>query len=125
MVRFDFYGSGESEGEFSEATFTSEVEDLGSMLDYVSERPDVDHGRIGVLGLSMGGAVSIVRASRDPRIRFVCTWSAPGNFMLLSRHAEEIIAPSRLVGEYLDLPSGFRVSVKMFQELLNLSLIHI
>ncbi len=122
VVRFDFYGSGESEGEFSEATFTSEVEDLGSVLDYVSGRPDVDAGRIGVLGLSMGGAVSLVRASRDPRIRFVCTWSAPADFLALAEYAKTLLKGGAASGEYIDLPSGYRMSMRFIRDLLSYSI---
>lgn len=123
VARFDFYGSGESEGEFSEATFTSEVEDLGSVLDYVSGRSDVDYGRIGVLGLSMGGAVSIIRASRDPRIRFVCTWSAPADFLALAEYAKGLLKGGISSGEYIDLPSGYRMTTRFIQDLLSYNIL--
>jgi len=119
VVRFDFWGSGESEGEFHEASFASEVEDLGYILGYVLERPEADPGRVGVLGLSMGGAVAIYRASKDQRIRFVCSWAAPADFSLLEDYARRLIEPGRVVGEFIDLPSGFRVSVKTLQEFVN------
>lgn len=118
-VRFDFWGSGESEGEFHEASFTSEVEDLGSVLDYVSRRADVDAGRIGVLGLSLGGAVSIVRASRDPRIRFVVSWAAPADFMMMSEYMRNLFSSGKMYGDYVDLPTGFRVNLKNIQDLLS------
>ncbi|MCS7145379.1 MAG: alpha/beta hydrolase [Nitrososphaerota archaeon] len=117
VVRFDFWGSGESEGEFHEASFASEVEDLGSVLDYVAGRPDVDVRRLGVLGLSMGGAVSIFRASQDQRIRFVVSWAAPADFVTLSEYMRSLIESSRVSGEYIDLPTGFRVSIRAFQEI--------
>lgn len=119
VVRFDFWGSGESEGEFHEMTLSSEVEDLGSVLDYVVGRRDVDAGRIGVLGLSMGGAVSLIRASRDPRIRFVCTWSAPADFLMLAEFAKTLYTGSTASGEYIDLPTGYRISTRLIQDLLS------
>ncbi|HVT92849.1 MAG TPA: alpha/beta hydrolase [Bryobacteraceae bacterium] len=45
--------------------------DLISAVDYVASRPGVDRNRIGALGLSLGGAVSILSAARDSRIRAV------------------------------------------------------
>ncbi|MEM0444372.1 MAG: alpha/beta hydrolase [Nitrososphaerota archaeon] len=123
VVRFDFWGSGESEGEFHEMTLTSEVEDLGSVLDYVSGRPEVDGGKIGVLGLSMGGAVSLIRASRDPRIRFVCTWSAPADFLMLAEHVKTLYREALVSGEYVDLPSGYRVTSRFIQDVLSYNIV--
>ena len=59
-----------------------EQKDMISALDYLSSRPDVDSRHIGVLGISMGGAVAILAAAKDRRIRAVvddCGFSdAPG-----------------------------------------------
>lgn len=45
--------------------------DLVSVVDYLVTRPDVDPEQIGALGISLGGAVSIMAASRDLRIKAV------------------------------------------------------
>ena len=45
--------------------------DLVAVVDYLTKRPDVDPQRIGALGISLGGATSILAAARDPRIRAV------------------------------------------------------
>jgi uncharacterized protein len=56
--------------------------DLVSAVSYVAARHDVDKRRIGALGLSLGGATTILAAARDRRIRAVvddCGFSdAPG-----------------------------------------------
>ena len=56
--------------------------DLVSAVSYVAARRDVDKGRIGALGVSLGGATTILAAARDRRIRAVvddCGFSdAPG-----------------------------------------------
>lgn len=62
-LRFSYSGNGASDGEFGESTVTKEVEDLGSVLDAIGERPVV------YVGHSMGGAVGVLRAANDPRIR--------------------------------------------------------
>jgi pimeloyl-ACP methyl ester carboxylesterase len=64
-LRISFSGNGLSEGRFQDSTVTKEVEDLGAVLDRVS------HQRIGYVGHSMGAAVGVLRASRDPRIQFL------------------------------------------------------
>ncbi len=45
--------------------------DLDSVVQYAAQRTDVDPGKIGVLGISMGGATAILTAARDRRIRAV------------------------------------------------------
>lgn len=65
VLRFDFTGNGESEGKFVEGTYTQEVSDLGKAIDFVVKR---GYDKICVIGYSMGGAVSIIRAASDKRI---------------------------------------------------------
>jgi dipeptidyl aminopeptidase/acylaminoacyl peptidase len=48
-----------------------EQHDLVAVIDYLVTRPDVDPARIGALGVSLGGAVSIMAAAHDPRLRAV------------------------------------------------------
>jgi pimeloyl-ACP methyl ester carboxylesterase len=62
VVQFSFSGNGASEGRFEDATPTKEVEDLGRIVDAF---PGF---RVACVGHSMGGAVSLLRAGRDPRI---------------------------------------------------------
>ena len=61
-VRISFSGNGASGGKFSDSTISKEVEDLGAVLDAIKDR------RICYVGHSMGGAVGVLRAARDPRI---------------------------------------------------------
>ena len=64
-LRVSFAGNGASEGRFVESVPSKEVEDLGAIIDAVAAW-GVE--RIGYAGHSMGGAVGVLRASRDPRI---------------------------------------------------------
>lgn len=64
-LRVSFSGNGASEGAFTASTITKEVADLGSVLDALAG------WKIGYAGHSMGGAVGVLRASRDPRIKFL------------------------------------------------------
>lgn len=64
-LRFSFSGNGASAGRFVDSNISKEVEDLGSVLDHLSG------SKIGYIGHSMGGAVGVLRAARDPRINFL------------------------------------------------------
>lgn len=78
-VRFDFSGSGESDGDFEEMTFSSEVFEAQEILKFVSYLPTTDADRIGLVGLSMGGAIASVIAGKNPSsIKALVLWSAAG-----------------------------------------------
>ncbi len=60
--RFDYRGSGNSEGDFSEMTAGREVQDARAALRLLEARTDLDRARFGLLGLSMGGMVAALTA---------------------------------------------------------------
>lgn len=64
-LRFSFSGNGASGGRFVDSNISKEVDDLGSVLD------ELGNSRIGYIGHSMGAAVGVLRAARDPRIQFL------------------------------------------------------
>lgn len=51
--------------------FYDTVYDLWRTVDYLQSRPDVDKGRIGMLGFSMGGIETWLAAATDTRIKVV------------------------------------------------------
>jgi uncharacterized protein len=63
-LRFDFRGSGESEGEFEDMTLSGEIADGLCAFDYLVTGCGADPERTGVLGLSMGGTVAAIIAGR-------------------------------------------------------------
>jgi pimeloyl-ACP methyl ester carboxylesterase len=74
VFTYDQRGCGASTGEI---TFGArEQDDLVSVVDYLASRPDVDDGKVGVFGFSMGGATAIMTAAREPRISAVVADSA-------------------------------------------------
>lgn len=63
-LRFDFNGSGESEGNFQDMTISSEVDDALKALDFVRNLEEADTERIALHGLSLGGCVASIAAGR-------------------------------------------------------------
>lgn len=63
-VRFDFLGSGESEGESTDMSVLTEVDDLNAILDYVKTLDEVDTDHIILSGNSMGGLVTALTGAQ-------------------------------------------------------------
>src|SRR6056297_578515 len=61
VLRFDFTGLGESEGDFADTDFTSNVDDLVVAADFLAERYEAP--RI-LVGHSLGGAAVLQAAHR-------------------------------------------------------------
>ena len=57
-VRFDFYGNGESDGEFEDFPFTGLYEDAEDMFAWMKDQPFADPDRVYLSGQSMGGYVA-------------------------------------------------------------------
>ncbi len=74
VLRFDFAGLGDSEGDFSDTNFTSNVADLTAAAHYLAENlkaPAI------LIGHSLGGAAVLAAASDIPSIKAVVTIGAP------------------------------------------------
>jgi uncharacterized protein len=77
VVRFDFTGCGESQITPVESLLFSRLRDLRFVLDYVQQQPWAN-GKIGLLGSSLGGYLSLLTAAsgRLPIQAVVC-WATP------------------------------------------------
>ncbi|HBK59909.1 MAG TPA: alpha/beta hydrolase [Firmicutes bacterium] len=78
-LRIDFRGSGESDGQWADTTFSGQISDALAAVDYVCGLDAFDPNRVAVLGLSQGGLVAASAAGRDPRIASAVLWSAVAN----------------------------------------------
>ncbi len=66
VLRFDFAGLGESDGEFADTTFSSDMADLVAAARYLQEHHQAP--RI-LIGHSLGGAAVLAAAADIPRHR--------------------------------------------------------
>jgi uncharacterized protein len=71
--RFDFYGHGESEGEFADITISLAVDAVLSAIKFLKEK---DYTKIGLVGSSFGGMASLVAASKTEDL-FVLALKCP------------------------------------------------
>lgn len=76
VLSFDFTGLGDSEGDFAEATFSADVEDLRAAADYLASEvapPSL------LVGHSMGGTAVLSAAPQLPSVRAVATIASPAD----------------------------------------------
>jgi uncharacterized OsmC-like protein/alpha/beta superfamily hydrolase len=76
VLRFDFTGLGDSEGEFSDTTFSTNVMDLVAAADYLKrnyEAPGL------LIGHSLGGAAILQSASHIPSCKALATIASPSD----------------------------------------------
>jgi dipeptidyl aminopeptidase/acylaminoacyl peptidase len=71
--RFDFFGHGESEGEFADITVSEAVHDVQNAIRFVK---DSGYERIGLVGSSFGGFASILTAGQSDDL-FVLALKSP------------------------------------------------
>src|ERR1019366_8925015 len=70
VLTYDMRNRGRSGGE-AVTLGALESLDLISAVDYLTTRADVDRGRIGALGVSLGGSTTLLAAANDPRIKAI------------------------------------------------------
>jgi len=86
VFRFDFTGLGESEGDFSDTNFSSNIEDLVAAAEYMTgeyEGPQV------LVGHSLGGAAVLQAAHKIKNCKAVATIGAPAT----PEHVKHNFAP--------------------------------
>jgi alpha-beta hydrolase superfamily lysophospholipase len=91
LCRFDFRGSGESDGTYAESTIASRIEDLEALLDFLHGHPALTR-RFGLLGSSMGGFVALHAAARRRPTMPVVTWNSPATLRGLLRSSSPDVA---------------------------------
>jgi alpha/beta superfamily hydrolase len=131
VLRFDYFGDGESEGRFEEATVTSRVADILDAVEFCRSRAGVR--RIFLLGLGYG-AVLALSAARSGDVDGIVAW-APimsgeqytsdllrahlGAQVVLHRkviHDREALVQQIMSGEFVNV-EGYEIGNPFFSEL--------
>lgn len=74
VLRFDFRGSGNSEGRFENQTISSMLLDLKNILGQIAKHEAIDNTKVSLVGHSQGGYVSILYAAKDKRVKALILW---------------------------------------------------
>jgi uncharacterized OsmC-like protein/alpha/beta superfamily hydrolase len=86
VLRFDFTGLGESEGDFADTNFSTNIEDLVAAADFLAaeyEAPKI------LIGHSLGGAAVLKAAGQIPSSTAVAVIGAPSDPAHVMRHFEK------------------------------------
>lgn len=76
VLRFDFTGLGESEGDFARTSFASNIGDLVAAANHLRERGAAPHL---LIGHSLGGAAVLMAADQIPEVEAIATLGAPSS----------------------------------------------
>lgn len=109
VLRFDFAGLGQSEGEFADATFSADVADLGAAAVAMTEAglaPSL------LVGHSLGGAAVLAAASGLPQIKAVVTIGAPFDVAHVSGQFGDSLAAIAEQGEAVVTLGGRPLTVR-------------
>jgi 2,6-dihydroxypseudooxynicotine hydrolase len=77
MATLAFDGPGQGEGEYARGICPEYEKPVGAVLDWIEGRDDLDAGRIGLWGVSMGGYYAPRAAAHDRRIRACVALTGP------------------------------------------------
>jgi len=118
-VTFHYRGCWGSEGNYS---LTGIADDTIAVIDYLSQRNDVDMKRFAVVGMSLGGWGVVAAAARDDRIRAVISINPlvdPNDYAIADDYAESFAAmlngvtPKELRSQWMNLTPLQDIAAKL------------
>lgn len=88
VLRFDFFGHGESEGKFEDITISEGVDDILGAIKFLKQ---TGYSKIGLLGSSFGGICSIMAASKVKDLYILVLKSPVSDYtsMQLLKHGQD------------------------------------
>lgn len=120
-LRFDFTGLGNSDGDFANTNFSSNVEDLVCAADYLRQEflaPAI------LIGHSLGGTAAMIGAEHIPESKAVITIGSPSNANhvrhIFSVHETEIIDKGytevKLAGRTFTIKRQFLKDIEQYDQ---------
>lgn len=88
--RFDFFGHGESEGNFEEITTSEAIDDILNALELLK---DLGYKKIGLVGSSFGGLASLIAASKTEDLQLLALKSPVSDYsdLIIARQGKKDI----------------------------------
>ncbi|HZS55971.1 MAG TPA: alpha/beta hydrolase [Bryobacteraceae bacterium] len=91
LATLAFDGPGQGETQFKMRWRQDNYRAVSAVIDYLEKRPEIDSGRVGVCGRSMGGHYAPRAAAVDERIKAVVSWGAMYHLKDLSKIPEHVV----------------------------------
>lgn len=85
VLRFDFTGLGDSEGEFEDSSFSGNIEDLIAAANFLKKEYKAPSM---IIGHSLGGAAALFSALKIDSIKAIVTINSPSNLKHIKKHFE-------------------------------------
>ncbi|MFH1770143.1 MAG: alpha/beta fold hydrolase [archaeon] len=89
-LRFDFWGHGESDGDFADITVSEAIDDINNAIKYLKNN---NYTNIGLVGSSFGGMVSILAVANSDDIKILGLRAPVSDYLahLLAKHSKTTI----------------------------------
>ncbi len=116
-LRFDFTGLGESDGEFANTNFTSNIADIIKAAEYLGQKYEAPTL---LIGHSLGGAAVLAAAGDLPSVRAVATIGAPFDPAHAGQHFVDFHDAIRASEEGVEVDIGgrpFRVKKQFLDDI--------
>ncbi|MFD0714854.1 alpha/beta hydrolase family protein [Paenibacillus sp. GCM10027626] len=126
VLRFDYGGCGESSGDYGSGGLDVLIEQTRTVLDYALGLDMVDPDRLTLLGHSLGGAVAVLTAARDNRVKSLILWAAVAHpymdirNIISTKAVEEIEHTGKTDHFHYELTKRFTDSLIEYQPLTEL-----
>lgn len=98
VLRVDCRGCGDSEGSFEHNSIDTLVTDACESVRFLRSQPGIDGDRIGVLGASLGGAISVLLAMQLGDISALAMWAPVADGQLWQQDWETNYPAQTLAG---------------------------
>lgn len=129
VLRFDFSGCGDSEGNFENISISQEIKDLKAAYKFLIKQPNIDKKRIGFLGYSLGALIACLFQIKNPVARtlvlvapaldqknLIKIWYTPQEIKKWQKQGYFDTPKHRIGVQYLDeaedyTPIGFNINI--------------
>lgn len=126
VLRFDYGGCGESTGDYGSGGLDELIAQTRTVIDYALSLDLVDPDRLILIGHSLGGAVAVLTAARDARVKSLVLWAPVAHpFMDIrniigSKAIEEIDTVGKTDYMHYQFTKRYTDSLAQFQPLTEL-----
>ena len=109
VLRFDFMGLGDSQGEFTHSNFSSNIDDITAAIEFLNTRHTAPKL---IIGHSLGGIAALAAACQIDSIEAVATIAAPSRPSHVLEHFKQYLPKIRQDGS---------TDIKIFEQTLTLT----